>query len=109
MFDIDRQLAEALNISRRNKVRNENSDINIHLQQEARLRSLSNSETSNNIRIENIPVAYWLEPRTSLMSPNVKQSQMYMQDEFTGIVVLIHSKLIITIFAIPCESVFFTL
>jgi hypothetical protein len=33
---------------------------------------------------------------------------MYMQDEFTGIVVLIHSKLIITIFAIPCESVFLT-
>jgi hypothetical protein len=85
MFDIDRQLASALNISRRNKVRNEASDINIHLQQEARLRSLSNSETSN-IRIENIPVTFWLEPRASLTDrPSAKQSQMYMQEEFTGI------------------------
>ena len=83
MYDIERQLGEALNISRRNKVRNAVTDINVHLQQEARLRSFSNSANSN-IRIERVEVAYWLEQTIPPGHVLAQQSQAYMQEEFTG-------------------------
>ncbi len=81
MFDIESRIGPALALSRRNKMRDRTTDINIHLQQEARLRKLVDDERSKStLQIHFIDVGQWVDVpagAAGIVKP-------YMHDEYHG-------------------------